>query len=406
MTKKYLDSTGLQYFWNSIKPKIIGGKTWYCEFQYNSASAYQGDNIAANCAGFVLEPGASISLKLSCLDDEAIIQFNANITLNVNSTGAKPIKFYYGNEVIDATSHPICICNPSVLQFCYDGSSWICHSTFIYSVSSQFYYTIDGTCDGVPASDFDEVLYYSYGKLESASALASSYISTLATSHITSGTFSVARGGTGKATHTANAILSGNGTSAVNNIATASGALYATAANGAATFGTLPVAQGGTGSTTLTANAILAGNGTSAVKKIATASGAFYATAANGAASFGTLPIAQGGTGGTGISSVTTVSNVITTNSNATISAASYQAWGKVAMVLLTFKTAAALGANATLNIGTIVSGKRPKVAAHGGYQNLTASMTSAGAITIRNCTTASIANTTTLYVSFTYLLA
>lgn len=60
----------------------------------------------------------------------------------------------------------------------------------------------------------------------------------------------VALGGTGKTSHTANAVLTGNGTNAVNNVATANGAFYATGANGAAKFGTLPVAQGGTGSTT------------------------------------------------------------------------------------------------------------------------------------------------------------
>lgn len=63
----------------------------------------------------------------------------------------------------------------------------------------------------------------------------------------------VAQGGTGKTTHTSNAVLTGNGTSAVNNVATASGALYATAANGAPKFGTLPVKQGGTGATTIAA---------------------------------------------------------------------------------------------------------------------------------------------------------
>lgn len=68
-------------------------------------------------------------------------------------------------------------------------------------------------------------------------------------SEITSGTLGVARGGTGKATHTANAVLTGNTTSAVKNVATANGAFYATAANGAAKFGTLPIAQGGTGAT-------------------------------------------------------------------------------------------------------------------------------------------------------------
>jgi hypothetical protein len=60
----------------------------------------------------------------------------------------------------------------------------------------------------------------------------------------------VALGGTGKSSHTSNAVLTGNGTNAVNNVATANGALYATTANGAAKFGILPIAQGGTGSTT------------------------------------------------------------------------------------------------------------------------------------------------------------
>lgn len=59
----------------------------------------------------------------------------------------------------------------------------------------------------------------------------------------------VGNGGTGKTSHTSNSVLTGNGTGNVKNVATKSGALYATANNGAASFGTLPVAQGGTGST-------------------------------------------------------------------------------------------------------------------------------------------------------------
>lgn len=74
---------------------------------------------------------------------------------------------------------------------------------------------------------------------------------TFAASAITSGTLGIARGGTGKSTHTSNAILTGNGTSAVNNVATANGAFYATSSNGAAKFGTLPIAQGGTGATSV-----------------------------------------------------------------------------------------------------------------------------------------------------------
>ena len=66
---------------------------------------------------------------------------------------------------------------------------------------------------------------------------------------LVNGVVTVAQGGTGAASHTANAVLTGNGTSAVNNVATADGALYATSANGAPQFGTLPIAQGGTGGT-------------------------------------------------------------------------------------------------------------------------------------------------------------
>lgn len=71
--------------------------------------------------------------------------------------------------------------------------------------------------------------------------------------YIDSKVIGVAQGGTGKSSHTANAVLTGNGASAVKNVATAKGAFYATAANGAAKFGTLPIAEGGTGATTVAA---------------------------------------------------------------------------------------------------------------------------------------------------------
>ena len=66
---------------------------------------------------------------------------------------------------------------------------------------------------------------------------------------ITSGVFGVGRGGTGNASHTANSVLVGNDSSAVKNIASASGAFFATGSNAQPQFGTLPIAQGGTGAT-------------------------------------------------------------------------------------------------------------------------------------------------------------
>lgn len=109
-------------------------------------------------------------------------------------------------------------------------------------------------------------------------------------------------GGTGKATHTSNAVLTGNGASAVKNVPSASGAFYATAANSAPQFGVLPYAQGGTGYALkdVPKYAIFrnAGDG-QYMWYLATGNGALFATAANGAPKFDTLPIAQGGTGAT-----------------------------------------------------------------------------------------------------------
>lgn len=80
------------------------------------------------------------------------------------------------------------------------------------------------------------------------------------------GTLPASKGGTGKTTHTSNAVLTGNGTNAVKNVATANGALYATSANGVPKFGTLPIAQGGTGKTS--AAAALAALGGISIKKL------------------------------------------------------------------------------------------------------------------------------------------
>ena len=74
----------------------------------------------------------------------------------------------------------------------------------------------------------------------------------------TTGTLLVSRGGTGATTLTG--IVKGNGTSAFT---------AGTVALGSEVSGTLPVANGGTGATTLTANNVLLGNGTSALQVVA-----------------------------------------------------------------------------------------------------------------------------------------
>jgi hypothetical protein len=126
---------------------------------------------------------------------------------------------------------------------------------------------------------------------------ASSSSIAIAASQITSGTVSVAQGGTGATTLTANGVLLGNGTSAISATAVGStgqvlvgntggapswatlsgigvtsfsagttGLTPSTATTGAITLaGTLNVANGGTGATSLTSGYLVKGNGTSAV---------------------------------------------------------------------------------------------------------------------------------------------
>lgn len=123
------------------------------------------------------------------------------------------------------------------------------HSTPITQTMSTAFYTIDFQAGGkeiafgAPAND--NLTSHPNGLFKCAMDAQFGGSLTLGTA------LSVANGGTGATTHTSNAVLTGNGTSAVKNVASANGALYATSANGAPKFGTLPIAQGGTGATTL-----------------------------------------------------------------------------------------------------------------------------------------------------------
>lgn len=162
--------------------------------------------------------------------------------------------------------------------------------------------TIDGyiNLSTYTGSNGTNMLYFIYNSKEALEGTDyNSYTKRMtwdgATNTLTAGSF--VGDGTKLTGFTSNAILAGNGSNGIKNIATANGAFYATAANAAPQFGTLPIGQGGTGTTTLALNAVLLGNNTSAIKSVSTANGAFYATGTGAVPQFGTLPIGQGGTG-------------------------------------------------------------------------------------------------------------
>lgn len=120
----------------------------------------------------------------------------------------------------------------------------------------------------------------------------------------------------------------------------------------------------------------------------------------------GALSITHGGTGQAGTSSnINTITEVITAASNITIQNVSYRTWGKIAQLLIGFRASSSLAANATIAVGTIVSGKRPVMSSRCGWINNTGYIDTAGALAIRNITTSSIGTSTTIYVSANYLL-
>jgi cell division protein FtsB len=114
--------------------------------------------------------------------------------------------------------------------------------------------------------------------------------STLNASNITTGTLDVANGGSGVTSHTLDGVLVGNGTNGVIStsagsqyqplVANASGSAPSFQAlplnQSAAVTGALAVANGGTGSSTLTANNVLLGNGTSALQTVSPATSGNY----------------------------------------------------------------------------------------------------------------------------------
>lgn len=144
------------------------------------------------------------------------------------------------------------------------------------------------------------------------------------------GTLAVANGGTGLATLTA-----------------ANNALYSTSSS-AMTAGTLPVAAGGTGAATLTANAVLIGNGTSAVTAVApstagnvlTSNGTTWASTAPASpvptpSAIGQIPFSTDGSTYTATQKITQGTAVASTSGTA-IDFTSIPSWVKRITVMFT----------------------------------------------------------------------
>lgn len=306
------------------------------------------DTVAAKvvtCAGFELTTGALIAVKFS----NAYTNASGGMTLNVNGTGAKPI---WSRGAVTGYANNIVWYQNSTVLFSYDGTHW------------------------------------NYITSDAGPVVAS------------------------KSRPTSANLARGNGTAALTHIIAKSGTMStgmpmseghiidmdwdAGYANRAQLF--LPHTTG-----------FPQWRGQKGGANSWGAWDTFYTVANPPAldALSGTLPVANGGTGQTGVSSAeTTVANVIDAGTGVTISNVTYRTWGKMAQVLVGFRVSSALADNATVVVGTLVSGKRPVMASQCGYISNDGYISTTGEIAVRNITGSSIGTTTTIYTAASYLLA
>lgn len=123
MAQQYLDKTGLSYFWNKIKSKFLMGNSGGVFYGTCSTAAGTVAKVV-ECADFTadnLKAGTIIIVTFTATNSGAV----ANLTMNVNSTGAKHIK-YINNGSLGNLSSAGYLKAGVEYPFYYDGTNWVC----------------------------------------------------------------------------------------------------------------------------------------------------------------------------------------------------------------------------------------------------------------------------------------
>lgn len=119
----FLDQTGLSYFWRKIKSKFLRGNTGGVFYGTCSTAAGTVEKVV-ECADFTadnLKAGTIIIVTFTITNSGAV----ANLTMNVNGTGAKHIK-YINNGTLDNLSSAGYLKASTEYPFYYDGANWVC----------------------------------------------------------------------------------------------------------------------------------------------------------------------------------------------------------------------------------------------------------------------------------------
>lgn len=122
MAQQYLDKTGLSYFWGKIKSLFIKGNVGGVFYGTCSTAAATAAKVV-ECDAFTadsLKAGTIIVVTFSATNSGAV----ANLTMNVNGTGAKPIK-YINNGTLGNLSSAGYLKANTEYPFYYDGANWV-----------------------------------------------------------------------------------------------------------------------------------------------------------------------------------------------------------------------------------------------------------------------------------------
>ena len=132
----FLDQTGLSYFWQSIKSKFLRGNAGGVFYGTSSTAAGTAAKVVT-CEDFTsadLVAGTVIAVKFSATNSGAV----ASLSLNVNGTGAKNIK-YINNGTLGNLSSAGYLKANTTYYFYYDGTYWVAlfNYNLTYSAMSE-----------------------------------------------------------------------------------------------------------------------------------------------------------------------------------------------------------------------------------------------------------------------------
>jgi hypothetical protein len=118
----YLDKAGLTYLWGKIKSKFLMGNSGGVFYGTCSTAAGTVAKVV-ECADFTsdnLKAGTIIIVTFTATNSGAV----ASLTMNVNSTGAKPIKYINNGGLGNLASTGYLKANVEY-PFYYDGANWV-----------------------------------------------------------------------------------------------------------------------------------------------------------------------------------------------------------------------------------------------------------------------------------------